>query len=179
MNFAARWGLAASLLVPAPALAAAADCANGPIPDSPVHGMVNGQPFVPQKATMSFTKDGMVVDDVHLDRYALAIETDGIFNELTVDMMVPGGQKPDGRTFRVLPVDSIGAQPAAAPGTPEVQGWELEQENADVNTSFTQGVASIRVELGQRKGDQMPGKIHMCVPGVKAEIVGAFSATMQ
>ena len=178
MKFCFGWSALALFLAASPALAAQ-DCSQGPIADSPVHGTVNGQPFVPQKATITFTKDGMVVDDVHLDRYALAIETDGIFNELTVDMMVPGGKKPDGRTFRVLPVDSIGAQPAAAPGTPEVQGWELQQENADVNTSFTQGIASIRVELGQRKGDQMPGKIHMCVPGVKAEIVGAFSATMQ
>jgi hypothetical protein len=170
---------ALALILAASAAPAAQDCSQGPITDSPVHGTVNGQPFLPQKATMTFTKDGMVVDGVHLDRYALAIETDGIFNELTVDMMVPGGKKPDGRTFRVLPVDSIGAQPAAAPGTPEVQGWELQQENADVNTSFTQGIASIRVELGQRKGDQMAGKIHMCVPDAKAEIVGSFSATLQ
>lgn len=179
MTFALRWSLAALLLVATPAFAAPADCANGPIPDVPVHGTVNGKPFVPQQATIGFTKDGMVVDNVHLDRYALAIQTDGIFNELTVDMMVPGGKKPDGRIFRVLPVDSIGAQPAAAPGTPEVQGWELEQENADVNTSFTQGVAAIRVELGTRKGDEIPGKIHMCVPDVKAEIVGTFTAKFQ
>jgi hypothetical protein len=121
----------------------------------------------------------MVVNDVHLDRYALSIQTDGIFNELSVNLMVPGGQKPDGRTFRVLPVDDIGKQPMAAEGTPEVQGWDLEQENADVKTSFTQDTASIRVEFGTRNGSVLPGKIHMCVPGVKAEIVGSFSATMQ
>src|SRR5690349_4923885 len=100
-----------------------ADCSVGAIPDGAVRGTVNGQPFVPQQATIDVTKDGMVVNEVHLDRYVLSIQTDGIFNELTVSMMVPGGQKPDGRTFRVLPVDDIGAQPAAAEGTPEVQGW--------------------------------------------------------
>jgi hypothetical protein len=173
------WSAAALFLAASPALGAPADCSVGPIPDGAVHGTVNGQPFVPQQATIDFTRDGMVVNDVHLDRYVLSIQTDGIFNELTVDMMVPGGKKPDGRTFRVLPVDDIGKQPAAAEGTPEVQGWDLEQENADVKTSFTQDTASIRIELGTRRGDQMPGRIHMCVPGVKAEIVGTFSATMR
>jgi hypothetical protein len=140
---------------------------------------VNGKPFVPQQSTIDFTKDGMVVNDVHLDRFVLSIQTDGIFNELAVNVMARGGQKPDGRTFRVLPVDDIGKQPAAAEGTPEVQGWDLSQENAGVDTSFTQDTASIRVEFGTRKGDQLPGKIHMCVPGAKAEIVGSFSASLR
>ena len=167
------------VLLASPALAGMpADCSKAPIPDGAVHGTVNGKPFVPQQATIDVTKDGMVINDVHLDRYVLSIQTDGIFNELTVNMMVPGGQKPDGRTFRVLPTDDIGKQPAAAEGTPEVQGWDLEQENADVKTSFTQDTASIRVELGTRKGNILPGKIHMCVAGVSAEIVGSFSATM-
>jgi hypothetical protein len=175
-----RMGVVATvLLMASPALAAPADCSNGPIPDGAVHGSVNGQAFVPKEATVNFTKDGMVVNDVHLDRYSLAIQTDGIFNELTVSMMVPGGKKPDGRTFRVLPVDDIAKQPYAAEGTPEVQGWDLSQENAGVDTSFTQDTASIRVEFGTRKGDQLPGKIHMCVPGVKAEIMGSFSATLR
>ncbi|MBL6852044.1 MAG: hypothetical protein ISS15_09545 [Alphaproteobacteria bacterium] len=172
--------LAMVLLAARPALAGMpADCSKGPVPDGAVHGTVNGKPFVPQEATLGFTKDGMVVNDVHLDRYVLSIQTDGIFNALSVDMMVPGGKKPDGRTFRVLPVDDIDKQPAAAEGTPEVQGWDLEQENAGVKTSFTEDTASIQVVFGMRKGNVMPGKIHMCVPGVSAEIVGSFSATMQ
>jgi hypothetical protein len=144
-----------------------------------VHGTVNGQPFVPQQATLDFTKDGMVIDDVHLDRYVLSIQTDGIFNEFTINMMVPSGKKPDGRTFRVLPIDSISKQPAVAPGTPEVQGWALSQETAGVDTSFTQEIASIRVEMGTRMGNVLPGRVHVCVPGVKTEIVGAFNATIR
>ena len=171
--------VAAALLIASPALGAVTDCSVGPIPDGAVHGTVNGKPFVPQQATIDFTKDGMVVNDVHLDRFVLSIQTDGIFNELSVNLMVPGGKRPDGRTFRVLPVDDIGKQPAAAEGTPEVQGWDLSQENAGVDTSFTQDTASIRVEFGTRKGDQLPGKIHMCVPGVKAEIAGTFTATLR
>ena len=174
-------GLAAALafLAAPPALGAPADCSKGPIPDVPVHGIVNGKAFEPKETTIGVTKDGMTVDDLHLDRYALAIMTDGIFNELTVNMMVPGGKKPDGRVFRVLPIDSIGGQPAAAPGTPEVQGWDIQLEAADVDTSFTQTTASIRVELGTRTGDTLPGKIYFCVPSVGAEIMGTFSAKVQ
>jgi len=97
---------------------------------------------------------------------------------LSVDMLVPLGKKPDGRVFRVLPVDDIGAQPAAAEGTPEVQGWSLQLESANVDTSFTQEVAAIRVEWGARKGDALPGKIHFCVPGQHADIQGRFTATV-
>ncbi len=93
-------------------------------------------------------------------------------------MLVPLGKAPDGRVFRVLPTDSIGAQPAAATGVPEVQGWDLQLEAAGVDTSFTQEIASIRVEFGRRKGGVLPGKIHVCVPGQAAEIAGGFSATM-
>jgi hypothetical protein len=166
------------LATASPAFAVPADCSKAAIPNVPVHGTVNGQPFEPKETTIDVTKDGMVIDGVHLDRYALAIQTDGIFNELTVNMMVPGGKHPDGRVFRVLPTDSIHDQPAAAPGTPEVQGWDLELESAQVDTSFTQDIASIRVELGTRKGDVLPGKIYFCVPSAKAEIMGTFNATV-
>jgi len=173
------WAFAVLFLAASPALAAPADCSNGPIPDGAVHGTVNGQPFVPQEASVQFTANGMTIDDLAFDRWSLSIQTDGIFNALSVSMLVPHGKKPDGRVFRVLPVDSIGAQPAAAQGTPEVQGWDLELESAGVDTSFTQDVASIRVEWGTRKGDTLTGKIHMCVPSAKAEIIGSFSATVR
>lgn len=161
-----------------PALAAP-DCSQGPIPDAPVHGTVNGQPFVPQKATVQFTANGMSVNDAAFDRWALSIQTDSIFNALSLDMLVPHGQKPDGRVFRVLPTREISAQPHATEGTPEVQGWDLELESAEVDTGFTSDIASIRVELGTRKGDVLTGKIHMCVPSAKAEIAGTFSAEVR
>jgi hypothetical protein len=162
-------------LLPLPALA---DCTAGPIADKPAAGSVAGKPFVPNKTSVQITRDGMEVDGAKFDRYTLSIETDGIFNELTVDMLVPLGKKADGRVFRVLPVDSIGGQPAAASGTPEVQGWSLQLESAGVDTSFTQEVAAIRVEWGARKGDLLPGRIHFCVPGQHAEIEGSFTATV-
>ncbi|MEJ0028166.1 MAG: hypothetical protein WDN01_19230 [Rhizomicrobium sp.] len=168
--------LVLSALIAAPA--AAADCSTGAIPDTPVLGTVAGKPFVPKETRIDVTRDGMEIDDAKFDKYTLSIMTDGIFNEMTVTMLVPLGKTPAGRVFRVLPTGDIGAQPAAAPGTPEVQGWGLELEAADVDTSFTQENAAIRVELGQKTGNTLAGKIHFCVPGQKADIAGSFKAAL-
>jgi hypothetical protein len=155
----------------------APDCSAGPIADTPVKGTVAGKPFVPKEVTLHMTKDGMVIDGTHFDTYELSLMADGIFNAATVTMLVPGGKKPDGRTFRVVPSDDIAKQPDAYEGTPEVQGWDLQLEAANVDTSFTQEIASIRVEWGARKGNVVPGKIHFCVPGQKTDIEGTFGAT--
>jgi len=178
MTLLARVALLSTLLA-SPALAAPADCSTGAIPDTPAAGTVAGKPFIPNATSIDVTRDGMEVDAAKFDKYTLTIMTDGIFNALSVTMLVPLGKKPDGRAFRVLPTRSIGAQPAAVTGVPEVQGWDLQLEAANVDTSFTQEVASIRVEFGQRKGVVLPGKIHFCVPGQNTEIAGSFSAALR
>jgi hypothetical protein len=173
-----RLALAGILLVATalPASAAAPDCSAMKIPDTPVRGTVNGKPFVPNEISMTITKNGMQINEFKFDRWELHIQTDGIFNAATLQFLVKAGTKPDGKTYRVLPVDSISGQPAAAPGTPEVQGWDLELEAADVDTSFTQEIASIRLELGKSTAASIPGRIAFCVPGVKATILGTFDA---
>ncbi|HEV2652908.1 MAG TPA: hypothetical protein VGU69_16730 [Rhizomicrobium sp.] len=173
-----RGAVAALFLTMVSAQAAPVDCSKAPIPDTPVRGTVNGQPFVPKEIRIDITADGMEIDDAKFDKFALSLITDGIFNEATLDMLVPLGKPIDGRTYRVLPFDQISAQPAAAPGTPEVQGWDIELQSAHVDTNFTQTIASIRVIWGKRKADSIDGKIYYCVPSVKAEIMGAFTATI-
>lgn len=162
-----------------PAFAAPADCSVGAIAGTPVAGTVNGKPFVPKEITVAVTRNGMAMNDAKFDKYELALMTDGIFNELTVTMLVPLGKKPDGRVFRELAIDSIGGQPSAAPGLPEIQGWDLELEAADVATSFTQDTAAIRVEWGTLTGGSLSGRIHFCAAGPKAEIAGSFTAKLQ
>jgi hypothetical protein len=163
-------------LISTGASAAPKDCSTAQIPDAPVKGIVNGKPFIPNATSVHITKNGMQINEAKFDTYELAIQTDGIFNEMTAHVLVKSGGRPDGHVYRVLPLDSIGGQPMAAPGTPEIQGWDLELEAANVNTSFTQDIASLRLEFGPRKGDALPGKIYFCVPGAKAEIMGAFTA---
>jgi hypothetical protein len=168
--------LAFLLLSAVPALAAPKDCSTAQIPDTPVRGTVNGKPFVPNAVTVHITKNGMQINEAKFDTYELAIQTDGIFNEMTAQVLVKSGGRPDGHVYRVLPIDSIGGQPAATPGTPEIQGWDLQLEAANVDTSFTQETASLRLEFLPRKGEALPGRIYFCVPGVKAEIMGSFMA---
>ena len=171
--------IAVSILTMVTARAAPVDCTKAPIPDAPVRGTVNGQPFVPKEIRVDITPDGMEIDSAKFDKYMLSLIADGIFSEATLDMLVPLGKPIDGRTYRVLPFDQISAQPAAAPGTPEVQGWGIELQSARVDTDFTQTIASIRVIWGKRKGDSIDGKIYFCVPSAETEIMGAFTATIQ
>jgi hypothetical protein len=172
---------AALLLATVPAFAAAPtpDCSAGAIAATPVAGTVKGHKFTPKTIEVHITHDGMEMDGAKFDRYELSIIADGIFNALTVNMLVPLGKKPDGRVFRSLPIDSIGGQPAAAPGLPEIQGWDLQLEEADVDTSFTQDTAAIRVEWGTAKGAVLPGKIHFCSAGSDSDIAGSFDATLR
>jgi hypothetical protein len=175
----ARAGLAAILLAvwASPAGAAAPpDCSAMKIPDTPVKGTVNGKPFVPNAVTVHVTRNGFGMNEYKFDTWELAVQTGGIFNEMTVTFLVKAGTKPTGKTFRVLPTDSISGQPFAAPGVPEVQGWDLELEAAGVDTSFTQDTASIRLELGKDAANMIPGRIYFCVPSVNATIMGTFNA---
>ena len=165
--------------LPMSAIAAPKDCSTGPIPDAPVKGTVNGKPFVPNAISVQITRNGMQINEAKFDRYELSIQTDGIFNAMTANVLVKSGGHPDGHVYRELPIDSIGEQPAAAPGTPEIQGWDLELEAAGVDTSFTQDTASMQIAFGPRKGDALPGRIHFCVPSVKAEIMGTFTAKVR
>jgi hypothetical protein len=167
-----------ALLAATPAFAAApAGCSAQAIPDTPVKGTVGGKPFVVKSATVVIGK-GFAIDETKFDSYDLTLEVDGIFNALTTRVIVKEGTRADGRAFRILDTEDIGAQPAAIPGTPEVQSWDLQLESAGVDTSFTQEAASMRLEYGQRKGAMLPGKIVFCAAGQKAAISGTFNAAI-
>ncbi|HEY2032863.1 MAG TPA: hypothetical protein VGH02_04180 [Rhizomicrobium sp.] len=173
-----REGLCAGLLclLAVPTFAASKDCSTAAIPDTPVKGTVGGKAFVPNETNLQIVRNGMQIDDVKMDRYALSIQTDGIFNALTVDAVLRQNAKLEGHAFRMIAKDDIGSQPMAASGTPEIQGWDLQLEAANVDTSFTQDTASLRVEYGVRKGNVIPGKIYFCNAGTKTEIMGTFNA---
>jgi hypothetical protein len=113
-------------LLTVPALATPKDCSTTAIPDSPVKGTVAGKPFVPNAVMVQITKNGMQIDAVKMDRYALSIQTDGIFNALTVNAVLRQNAPLAGHAFRMIAKDDIGAQPMATSGTPEIQGWDLQ-----------------------------------------------------
>ena len=168
-----------AIAVAAPAQAAPKDCSTATIPDAPVKGTVAGKPFIPKDVTVQITRNGMQVDEVKMDRYALSIQTDGIFNALGVDAVLAQKKPLTGHVFRQIASDEMSKQPQATDGTPEIQGWDLELEAAGVDTSFTQDQASLRLEYGARKGDSIPGKIYFCSAGTRTEIMGTFTAKVQ
>ena len=176
-----RLGVVAVLLLvsASPALGVPADCSKGPIPDGPVKGMVKGKAFEPTDIHLTLTRNGYGQDGVHFDAYALNVDAGSIFNEFAVTMLTPAGKPIDGRTYIVLPTEEIGAQRMAAPGLPDVQGWDMEFEPADVNTNFGLDIGSMRVEWGARKGDQIAGKLHFCSTAIETEIGGSFTATLR
>ena len=178
LRFHSGLPIVAACLFAGTAFAAPKDCSVGNIPDTPVAGTVGGKPFVPKQVSVHVTRNGMQIDDAKFDTYELSLQTDGIFNAMTAHVLVRAGGRADGHAYRVLPTDSISAQPAAVSGTPEVQGWDLQLESAGVDTSFTRDIASMRLEFGPRKAGILPGRIHFCVPSANAEIVGTFNATV-
>lgn len=117
-----RAGVAAIVLaVCAVPAAASPDCRAMKIPDTPVKGSVAGKLFSPNAINMHVTKNGFRMNEYKFDTWDLEIQTGGIFNDLTVTFLVKAGTMPTGKTFRVLPSDSISGQPAPAPGAPDVQ----------------------------------------------------------
>ena len=144
--------------------AAAADCSNAAIPGTPVKGMVKGHAFVPTDIHVDFTKDGMEVNGSKFDRYVLALDAGDIFNEFTLDMLVPLGKPVDGRIYRLVP-GGIYKQRMAAEGAPEIQGWDIEFKAADVNTSLRADRGHAAHRVGQEDRRRIPAKAHLLRAG--------------
>ncbi|HEV7730822.1 MAG TPA: hypothetical protein VGR62_01610 [Candidatus Binatia bacterium] len=110
--------------------------------------------------------------------------------EIDVTVLVAEGAALDGRTFRMPPQGS-GEPPSVEPGTPEVQGWSVEDKRGSIDLNHVQVNGSLRLELGTRTGNTLPGRIRLCVPGAQkqrvgkdvvkeaVEVVGSFTAIVK
>ena len=85
--------------------------------------------------------------------------------EVGVKIMVPKGAKIEGKTFRLLATKDRSKQPMASKGGSEleVQAWSFKNRPARVDSDHTGHLASLRLELGQRKSDTISGSILLCV----------------
>jgi hypothetical protein len=164
---------AALVMLAAGACAAPEDCSNGPIPATPLKGTVTGKAFAPTYNTMDSSPSQMTLNDIKLDEYNLSFANDDLSTQIKIVLAVRAGTKLDGRTFRVT--GGSGDQPAIGPGVPEIQGWDLKA--GDVSADFVDEAATLRVELGPRRGKTISGKVHFCLPKYKTDISGTFSAT--
>lgn len=171
MNLISNRSFFATLAMALPALAGAQnlpdDCSSAAVPKQRVEASVLGTKFTPKGVTLS-SVGGMRTERESFDTYRLELMSEpGISAplEVSVTVIVPKGAKIDGQVFRVLATKERSAQQMASKNGFElaVQGWSFKNRPASTDSSFVGHLGSMRLELGQRKGDTIPGSIYLCV----------------
>lgn len=171
-----------------------ADCSTGAIPNTPAALFLDAAK-TPLPVT-DVVEAGSISSGEGTPKwisYRLTLhDTDDIFApvEIDVTVLVAEGATLDGKTFR-MPPNGAGEPPSVEPGTPEVQGWSVEDKKRSVDLNHVQVDASLRLEFGKRTGDTLPGTLRLCVPGAQkqrvgkdvvkeaVEVVGSFAATVK
>jgi hypothetical protein len=100
--------------------------------------------------------------------------------EIDVTVLIPANATLAGRSFRKLPVDDTSAQPGPQEGTPEVQGWSVDQSSRGVDASHVFEIASLRLDVGTPRGGTLPARVRLCAPGVGGgtQLAGAFDVAL-
>lgn len=160
-----------------------ADCSADPAPSHPISANVAGDAFAPVVKLVS--AGGISSGDEGgpaYDTYRLELDVSDDWEppiEVDTTLLVPKGEGLDGKTFRKLPLDDVGAQPGPESGLPEIQGWSIENVPLGVDASHVFQIASLRVEFGKRRGNVLPGRIRLCAPDVEnSQVAGAFEVTL-
>ena len=143
------------------------DCSAAAVPTEPLEVSVGGVKFAP-KAVKLRSAGYMVTRDEHFDSYQLTFRSEDNLSpalEADITVIVRTGERIDGRVFRRLPAKDKTKQPSASRQLPEpeVQGWTFKNRSAGLPLSSVDYVASVRLELGQRKWGAINGNIYLCV----------------
>lgn len=138
-----------------------ADCSAGPVPDRPLELTFGAQkvpevPFVRVNKIGSELSDGKPVSD----QYQVTVQDKDLFSDVEVSFTatVPARQQLDGKTFRTGPG-----------GKPKEVLWSVKRKEPSLSASFVGFEATARVEFGKRRGDVLPGRVYLCVPGGQVE----------
>jgi hypothetical protein len=163
------------LLAANPALAEDVDCSKGPVPSGPLKGTLNGAAFaadsVAFKGVEQRDQGGVTFDEYHF----YLNDKDGTVLDLTA--ITPTGKLPDGKTFRY---GLNGDEPEAGPGSPEIQGWSINNESKNLEIGFWEvNDASLQIVFGMRAGDKLPAQLHFCVPSKQSELGGEFTIPLK
>ena len=143
------------------------DCSSDPIPDRALDLSI-GSEKVPALPSISLRKiSEMSFGDEHYEQYAISVQDKEMFASIEAgfSVIVPKDEQPDGKTFRKLPTADTRAQPGPWQGLPEVQSWGVKHKARDLNVSHVGFIASLRAEFDQRRGDVLPGRVYLCIPG--------------
>ena len=147
------------------------DCSTGPIPDRALELSVGADQLPTPPITSMRKISEITFGGIAYDQYSIAVQDRDMFanTEVRFSVIVAKGQQPDGRTFRKLPAAGTKAQPGPQQGLPEVQSWVVKDKARQLDASHVGFVASLRVEFGKRRGDALPGRVYLCVPGGQTE----------
>lgn len=155
--------------------AKARDCSAETAPDGPLVLRIDDASIPLTVARMRSQQEmsiGEEPDQESFEVFAFSLRDDeSIFpaHEVSVSVMVTKGEKLDGKSFRRLPIDDMQKQPTPvkSEGTwmPEVQSVEVASEPDGIE--YEHGVlSSVRVDVGERKGEALPVKLRLCIaPG--------------
>src|SRR5581483_539068 len=120
-----------------------ANCSAESIPDKPLEYRVGAQnaaaPPLVRVRKIAEIKSGAKVYDQYL--FSLADKDMFAETETEFSVIVPKGQRLDGKTFRKLPTADTSAQPGPEQGLPEVQGWKVKDKPRKLDLSHVGYVA--------------------------------------
>ena len=147
------------------------DCSKGDIAAGPAKGTINGAGFAVASVKLDpndkRTQNGITFDEYHI------YLTDQGGGEVDFTAITVTGTKPDGRTFRS---GLDGDSPEAGPGSPEIQGWSINDQGKNLEINFFEVPdASLQIVFGARSGNSLPAQIHFCVPSKAVEVAGSFT----
>jgi hypothetical protein len=167
---------ALSLLVASPVFAGdAVDCSKGDVPATPVSGTLNGAAFAADSVTFDPVEQ-RTQGDATFDVYHFYLKDKG-GAVLDLTAITVTGALPDGKTFRS---GLNGDSPEAGPGSPEIQGWSINDESKNLEIGFWEVAdASLQIVFGKRSGDTLPAQVHFCVPSKQSEIGGGFTIPLK
>ena len=173
---AAVAAFALALLAASPAFADdAVDCIKGDVAATPLAGTLNGAAFAADSVTFDPVEQrtqGPATFDVY---HFYLKDKGGAVLDLTAITVT--GTLPDGKTFRS---GLNGDSPEAGPGSPEIQGWSINDESKNLEIGFWEVAdASLQIVFGKRSGDTLPAQVHFCVPSKQSEIAGSFNIPLK
>jgi hypothetical protein len=135
------------------------DVTKAQIPSTPAAGSFAGEPFTTERATI---EDGILSLRHHAGRSG---------EQEFALLLFLNGRSPAGRNFHVIPESRVGSlhvhmkQGANNQKSPQTQ-------------IFMNGYA-LRLEFGARAGNEIPGRIYLCMPdAAKSYVAGVFRARL-
>lgn len=143
-----------------------AEAGESDIPERPVTGLIRGKRFMPEKAifnktvhTISFRQGEAFIADQELEIFTFA------------DEEIPENKK---WIFQADDTPTFDNPP------PHVWFKWVEAEGEAPETEIFMGDYTMYLSFGEPEGDQLPGKLYVCVPGeTPYRAAGTFTATIE